>query len=144
VPADLTGPLVWQPGRRDLWGLAVSLWKERPLLGVGSDNYRHLYGARAGRAFWDTRVYANNTLLEAAATTGALGALALLLTLAFTLREGFRSQVPESAALFALAAGCAAHGVVDYLLAATGHYLLFGFVVGGIAGLPPAVPGEVA
>jgi hypothetical protein len=133
VPADLAGPMVWKPGRAELWRLAVGLWRERPLLGVGSDNYRHLYGARAGHSYWDHRVYANHTLLEAAATAGLLGAAALGASLLLTLWWTFRARGPESAALFAVAVGIASHGMVDYMLAATGHYLLFGFVVGAAA-----------
>jgi hypothetical protein len=41
----------------------------------------------------------------------------------------------SSVALLGLVAGLAAHGLVDYLLAFTGHYLLFAFVVGSCAAL---------
>jgi O-antigen ligase len=118
------------------------MWRERPLTGVGSDNFRWLYGPRAGRAFWDARVYANNTLLEAAATTGALGALALGGCLLASLERGLRraraadpGAAEGAAALgsFALVAGIAAHGVVDYVLAFTGHYAALGFAVGAVS-----------
>jgi hypothetical protein len=33
-----------------------------------------------------------------------------------------------------LAVAVVAHGFVDYLLAFTGHYLFFGFLIGAIAG----------
>jgi hypothetical protein len=142
-PAPVPGAaLAWRPSRWDLWGLALGMLRERPLTGVGSDNFRWLYGPRAGRPFWDARVYANNTLLEAAATTGALGALALggclLASLLCGLRRA-RAADPGSAsgaaalATFALVAGIAAHGVVDYVLAFTGHYVVFGFAVGAVA-----------
>lgn len=134
--------LAWRPSRWELWELALAMWRERPLTGVGSDNFRLLYGPRAGRPFWDFRVYANNTLLEAAATTGSLGALALggclWAALALGLRRA-RAAQPRTAAgeaalgSFALVAGIAAHGVVDYVLAFTGHYLVFGFAVGAVA-----------
>jgi O-antigen ligase len=134
--------LAWRPSRWELWSLALGMWRERPLTGVGSDNFRRLYGPRAGQPYWDARVYANNTLLEAAATTGSLGALALggslLASLALGLRRA-RAAAPQAAAgqaalaAFALVAGIAAHGVVDYVLAFTGHYLVFGFAVGAIA-----------
>jgi O-antigen ligase len=131
----------WQPRRGELWRLALALWRGRPLTGVGSDNFRWLYGPAAGQPFWDTRVFANNALLEAAATTGAVGLVALAGTLVVTVLAA-RSLLGEAgrlgssaAALFALAVGLAAHGAFDYVLAFTGHYLLFGIAVGTAAGL---------
>jgi O-antigen ligase len=138
--------LAWRPSRAELWRLALEMWRERPLTGVGADNFRWLYGPKAGQPFWDSRVYANNTLLEAAATTGTLGLVALggsLITSAATgwcraLAADPRTPAgAERAALLALVAGIAVHGAVDSVLAFTGHYLLFGFVVGGVS-----APGE--
>jgi hypothetical protein len=140
VPAPAAPP-AFSPGRAELWRLALVLWRSRPLTGVGSDNYRWLYGPAAGQASWDTRVFANNALLEAAATTGLVGLVALLGTIATTGLAAFRAlrlAVPAggvAAAVFALTVGLAAHGLVDYVLAFTGHYLLFAFVVGSAAGL---------
>ena len=136
APPALAEPLVWQPPRAELWRLAIRLWREHPLLGAGPDNFRRLYGPAAGRAFWDDRVYANHTLLEAAATTGSLGALALAAVLLLTSWRTLRSTAADSATLFALAIGIIAHGLVDYVLAMTGHYLVFGLVVGA-ASAPP-------
>lgn len=125
---------VWRPGRGDLWRLALEMWRDHPLTGVGSDNFRWLHGPRAGRASWDARVFANNTLLEAAATTGTLGLLALGATLTLALVSSWRGRDrPGGPALFALCVALAAHGLVDYTLAFTGHYLLFAFVVGAAA-----------
>jgi hypothetical protein len=133
----------WRPGRRELWSLALLLWRERPLTGVGSDNFRWLYGARAGRAPGDTRIYANNLLLEALATTGLLGALALLATLVVSLHWSWRAARRTGAAearmattLVGLLTVVAVHGMVDYVLAFTGHYILLGFVVGAAAASP--------
>jgi O-antigen ligase len=136
APPDLS--LAWRPSRSDLWRLAAGMWAERPWTGFGSDTFRWVYGARAGRRYWDERVFANNTLLEAGATTGTLGAVALVLTV---LAAGFSAAqrgrgAASGIALLGLVVGLAAHGVVDYLLAFTGHYLLFGFVIGSCAALP--------
>jgi len=134
--------LAWRPSRSELWRIALALWRERPLTGVGSDNFRWLHGPKAGQAFWDSRIFANNTLLEAAATTGTLGLLALGGSLAATLIRALRRVKAtdpgtpagaEAAGLLALAAALTAHGTVDYVLAFTGHYLLFGFVVGAVS-----------
>lgn len=142
VSAVSVAPAVgWQPGRAELWSLALGLWRERPLVGVGPDNFRWLYGPRAGRAFWDTRVFANNLYLEAAATTGALGLIAIVATLAASLHAALRAaarsprHAAAAGALCGLLAAVAAHGFVDYLLASTGHYLLFAVAVGLSASL---------
>jgi hypothetical protein len=136
--------LGWRPGRRELWRLALAMWRAHPVLGVGPDNFRWLHGKYAGRAFWDSRVFANNTLLEAAATTGSLGALALALTLAAALGAAWRAlatapqtSAPAALALLGLSVGLMAHGVVDYVLAFTGHYLFMGFLVGSISARDP-------
>lgn len=142
VSPGIASDVGWQPGRRELWRLAFAMWRERPLLGVGADNFRWLYGPRAGRAVWDTRVFANNLYLEAAATTGALGLVAICGTLA---ASGFASARafldvpaagPVAAAVFGLVAAIALHGLVDYLLATTGQYLTLAIVVGMAAALP--------
>lgn len=127
----------WRPGRSELWRIALAMWRDHPLLGVGPDNFRWLYGRYAGEAFWDNRVFANNTLLEAAATTGGLGAAALAATLAGCLGASYRRFRAEASsarlALFGMSAAVLAHGLVDYLLAFTGHYLFLGFLIGAIA-----------
>ncbi len=136
VPA----PTPWRPGRAELWRLALAMWWERPLIGVGSDNFRRLYGPLAGKAAWDARVYCNNTLLEAAATTGALGLaafVALLLACGRAAWQRLRGAPPgwaraEAAALLALLAATVVHGLLDYFLAFTGHYLSFAFMVGAL------------
>ena len=147
--APAAGPLVpaappeWHPGRAELWRLALALWRRRPVTGVGSDNFRWLYGEAAGRPSWDTRVFANNVLLEAAATTGVVGLAALAGTLVATALAAWKAlgrpgPGGAAAALFALTVGLAAHGMVDYVLAFTGHYALFAFVVGSVAALSRA------
>jgi hypothetical protein len=131
----------WQPGRWELWRLAAQMWRERPLLGVGADNFRWLYGPRAGRAVWDTRVFANNLYLESAATTGTLGLLAICGTLAASALTAAQAvwrapgAAPVAASVGGLVAAIAAHGMVDYLLAFTAHYLVLALVVGMAAAL---------
>ena len=141
LPADRREPppaaMGWRPGRAELWRIAIAIWAAHPVLGVGPDNFRWLYGRFAGEPFWDNRVFANSTLLEAAATTGSLGAAALALTLGACLVVSYRRfrAVPSAARLacFGLSAAILVHGLVDYLLAFTGHYLFLGFLIGGIA-----------
>jgi hypothetical protein len=133
APVALAPP--WRPGRAELWRLALGMWRERPLTGFGSDSFRRLYGGRAGRSTWDSRVYANNLFLEAAATTGILGVLCLvggLVTAGSSARRAAVSERPTETAgtVFALVAAIAVHGLSDYLLAFTGQYLVLGLVFG--------------
>lgn len=125
----------WIPRRTQLWRIALAMWRAHPWLGVGPDNFRRLYGPWVGRRIWDERTFASSLPLEVAATTGSLGLIALLATLAAVLRVAWRSASPEAGALLAMAAGFAAHGAVDYVLAFTGHYLVLGFLVGASAAL---------
>lgn len=128
--------LGWRPSRAELWRIALKLWRAYPVWGVGPDNFRWLYGRHAGEPFWDTRVFANNTLLEAAATTGSLGLVALALTFLAALRASYRGLMaaPDAStlALLGMTVAVLAHGLVDYVLAFTGHYLFFGFLIGSI------------
>lgn len=132
--------------RPELWRTALAMWRAHPVTGVGSDNFRWLRGAYsgAGRAREDARWPANNTYLEVAATTGTLGLVAFLGTLVATActawkHAGMSAGNPEGlasgAVVFALTVAFAAHAAVDYFLGFTGHYLLFGLVVGLAASL---------
>ena len=137
-----TSGLAWRPGRGELWSLAARMWRAHPLLGVGPDRFRRLYGPWAGRAWWDDRVYANNTLLEVAATAGSVAAALLAAAIGTAWLLAWRARrdvqaVAQAAALGALLAFAALHGLVDYLLAFTGHYLVLGFTVGAAAALAP-------
>ncbi len=67
-----------RPGRLTLWQAALRIAADYPLLGVGPDNYRRVYGAYVGDVRWDTRVHANNMYLEVLAGAGILGFAALL------------------------------------------------------------------
>jgi O-antigen ligase/polysaccharide polymerase Wzy-like membrane protein len=131
----------WQRGRGALWRTAVAMWRERPLLGIGPDNFRWAHAAYAGwpRGGQDALIPANNMFLEAAATTGTLGLIALLGTLVATARVSLESlsrapagspEAAWSAVTLALIAGIAVHGMVDSFLGFTGHYLFLGLVVG--------------
>jgi hypothetical protein len=64
-----------RPGRMELWAIAVRMAAEHPLLGIGPDNFRHVYGAYVGATNWDVTVHANNLYLEILATMGVLGLL---------------------------------------------------------------------
>jgi hypothetical protein len=125
-------------GRADLWRAALRMFAERPLLGIGPDNFRHLYGSYLGRPAWDERVHANNLYLELLADLGVLGTAALGVVIApaiIGLARGLRapSSVLQGACLAGLAASTGAffvHGALDYFLDFTPVYLLFWLVIG--------------
>src|SRR5579872_314426 len=146
VPHSVHGPsrlpeTPSQPPRLQLWAAAVRMIAAHPLLGVGPDGFRLLYGqfARPRQAHWDTRIYANNLYLEVAADLGLVGALAFLGFLAAVFRGPIRDAVSGHAADWvAVAAGLAAvmlaHGTVDYLFGAHSIMLVF-WIACGLAGL---------
>ena len=134
VLTDRIASLAWRPGRLELWGLALSLFREQPLLGVGPDNFRWSYGRAAGRSSWDTRIFSNSLYLEILATTGLLGAAAFALLVASTLRGLYRVRGGDAtlvaATVTASLVGFLVHGVFDYLLALTPIYLAFWILLG--------------
>jgi O-antigen ligase len=135
--SDLTAALPPLP-RAQLWSAALSMVRQHPLLGVGPDNFRHIYGTYLGLAAWDDRVHANNLYLELLADVGVLGALAFAALVALpimSLLRGLRSPTSPRQALWL--AGFAAsllayflHGGLDSFLEFTPVYLLFWIVLG--------------
>ena len=130
--AAIPDTLAWRPSRLDLWTIAIRMWAENPFFGVGPDNFRWTYGTLAGKTVFDTRVFANNTFLEFAATLGALGVAAFGAAVVFALWSGVRLAGTSEAARIALLILVAmlVHGLADYVLGFTGHYLVFGLAVG--------------
>ena len=123
----------WRPGRRELWSLAFRLFRQQPVLGVGPDNFRWLYGPVAGVESWDTRVFSNSLYLELLATIGIIGFLAFVF-LAVRCGVGLAGLEAPDAFVIAVAAslvGFLVHGLFDYLLAFTPIYLAV-FVLLGV------------
>lgn len=133
--ASIPDTLGWRPSRLELWSIAVRMWAQNPFFGVGPDNYRWTYGAMAGKAVFDTRVFANNLFLEFAATLGAPGLAAFGSAIVFAIWSGVRFAGTSEAARMALLILVAmlVHGLADYVLAFTGHYLVFGLAVGTLS-----------
>ena len=121
-----------RPGRPVLWRAALRMIADRPLLGVGPDNYRLLYGEYAGIVPSDPRIHSNNMYLEVMAGGGALGFLAF----AWLIRraaQGFREVVftagsshhsPAGAGIAAAGVAIALHGSFDSFLSFTPTYVL--------------------
>jgi hypothetical protein len=138
------------PARSALWRAAVILWRERPVLGIGPDNFRRRYQAvlspaPTGQPYTDTRLHANSLYFETLADLGLAGIVALgciALALARLLRSHF-----EEGRLLGLALGVAAgaffvHGALDYFLEFTPllglFWVLLGLTAASASGPEPA------
>jgi O-antigen ligase/polysaccharide polymerase Wzy-like membrane protein len=127
-----------RPRRGVLWRAAARMVAAHPLIGVGPDNYRLLYGGYAGLASADPRVHSNNMYLEVLVGGGFAGGLAFA-WLCWRAAEQFagaarRAAGPQMAAAGAavLAAGAAIafHGLSDSFLGFTATYILIAITIG--------------
>jgi putative inorganic carbon (HCO3(-)) transporter len=164
TPRD-DGEAPWVVGRVELWGAALRLIQTRPLLGVGPDNFRHLYGAQLGLETWDERVQANNLYLEVLADVGLLGLAAFLwavggplvvarrlLTARFARslssdekssdQLGFDSRMVMVLGLTLGVVAFLVHGLFDSFLAFTPTALLLWMLLGMLLAQKPQVSGR--
>jgi hypothetical protein len=129
---------VERPSRRTLWEAAVRIVAAHPLLGVGPDNYRLVYGSYAALAAGDTRVHSNNMYLEIAAGCGLIGALALAwlvrrvvacARIVYRAAAANRDLVPAIGLTAAIVA-VGLHGLFDTFLGFTPTYVLIALTLG--------------
>lgn len=134
-------------GRLDLWRVALRMAAERPLLGAGPDNFRHLYGIYLGRREFNTSIHANSLYFDTLANLGLAG-LAAVLALAYAVARRawgvFRARPMDRGAWLAVAVLLSlgayfAHGALDYFLEFTPTYGLFWVLVGCAARPRPSV-----
>jgi hypothetical protein len=125
------------PHRAALWRAAIALWRERPLLGIGPDNFRRRYedviAAPDGRRYEDTRMHANNLYLETLADLGLAGAAALAwiaLSLGRWLRALSRTGHVAGLGCGVAAAAFFVHGWMDYFFEFTSLFGLFWLAMG--------------
>ena len=138
LPPPITSIYRKRPSRRTLWAAAVEMWAERPLFGIGPDQFRHQVGAYLDLATFDNRTHASSLYVETLVGQGLVGLLALLALLAAVTRTVARGwhRVDELAPRvlgLGLALGVlayAAHGAVDHSLAFTPTYGLFWLLTG--------------
>lgn len=122
------------PGRRTLWSAAWRQWRERPLLGIGLDNFRLRYGEVLGYESWNQSIHTNNWYIEMLVSLGLLGALPFLAWLGLLTVDIVR--LPRRATDLwpaAIGAGLIAyiiHGLLDYFLLFNATALLFWLLVG--------------
>jgi hypothetical protein len=149
------------PARSLLWGAALRIWRARPLLGIGPDVFRHMYGPELGLRIWDDRVHTNSLYLELLVGTGVVGLVAFLLLIGLALWRAARMLIPmddamtichpssveqalgfNSAPQVWIALGCTAallafliHGVLDMFLEYTATNLLLWALIGALGSL---------
>jgi hypothetical protein len=114
-PAAVAAP---PPGRLMQWRIALRMVRNRPLLGVGPDNFRWVYGDFAGLTTWDTGGHANNLYFEWLADTGFIG-LGLFVWLSWAVMRAAFTGLTADASVWriALAGSLVAwflHGLLDY------------------------------
>jgi O-antigen ligase len=133
-----------RPGRLVLWRTAAAMIAAHPILGVGPDNFRLLYGSYSGLAGADTRTHTNNMYLEVLVGGGvvALAAFAWFLRSAYALfASAAGGPGPSSLGAGIAAAGAAIglHGVVDSFLSFAPTYILFALTLGFAAAVARGV-----
>ncbi|GJM42698.1 MAG: hypothetical protein DHS20C20_29800 [Ardenticatenaceae bacterium] len=137
--SDLAAP-AWRyslpiPDRSTLWLLAGQLIAERPLLGIGLDNFRLIYGRLLDADSWNETIHTNNWYLEFLVGGGLLATLPFLGWLGW---EGLRAwQVlrqpridPWLAGVLAALFAFLIHGLLDFFLLFNSTGLLFWLLVG--------------
>jgi len=123
------------PGRLTLWRLAAQLWQARPLLGVGLDNFRLLYGRPLQVEIWNTTIHSNNWYVETLVSSGLLGSLPFFLLLALLAVDIVRVLRRPGATVWQAAVGAGLlayliHGMLDYFLLFNATGLLFWLLLG--------------
>ncbi|MCW5848718.1 MAG: O-antigen ligase family protein [Anaerolineae bacterium] len=151
------------PSRRTLWAVAVRMARDRPLLGVGPDNFRLAYGRYTGQDVWDPSIHSNNMYLEMFADMGIPGGLAFLLFTAVSLAlavQGVVLAAPLARAnlpgdpLFVTSLAAAAslvawlaHGVLDsfyaFLPLTLIYWTILGLVAAGVVHRPRQDPRDL-
>lgn len=108
--------------RYDFWRVALDVWRDHPLVGIGQDNYADAYALRRRNAFEEPR-WTHSLPLRLLAHTGAVGAALFLVFLgavavaAAGVWRRARGAGPRAAAGAALLPGVVwiVHGSVDWL-----------------------------
>jgi O-antigen ligase len=149
-----------RPGRMVLWRTALRMVAAHPLLGVGPDNFRLLYGGYAGLPGADQRTHANNMYLEVLVGGGivAFAVFALfavrayeVVATAICLGSDPRQPValvwgqtrdncrPLGLGIAAAGLAIALHALVDSFLSFAPTYILFALTLGFAAAVARGV-----
>jgi O-antigen ligase len=146
VPATATTPLQFDapiPGRRELWSVALQLFRMHPLTGIGLDNFRLSYGrflsqntqnTHATDVAWNNTIHTNNWYLELLVSAGLLGSLPFFVWSALLLSDLFQTLAVAGKSSLAAVAVCLLtyfiHGLLDYFMLFNVTALLFWILVG--------------
>jgi hypothetical protein len=149
-PANRPQRIVARPAplaRSLLWRGAITIWLTHPLLGIGPDVFRHVYGPLLGLREWDDRIHTNNLYLELLVGAGVLGLAAFGVLVAGALAAGRRVLAHPAAQLRWAAIGAMValasfllHGTLDMFLEYSATYMLLWMVIGALAALALLVP----
>jgi O-antigen ligase len=123
------------PNRRVLWSIAARQFLQRPLIGIGLDNFRVTYGDVMGWQAWNTSIHTNNWYVETAVSVGLLGTIPFFGWMALLSLDLFNHIRSRRITLWQIALACALsayaiHGLLDYFLLFNGTGLLFWILVG--------------
>ena len=126
-----------RPQRLVLWRAAVQMVRDHPLLGVGPDNFRLLYGEYAGVVGADPRIHSNNMYLEILAGAGVIGGLAFfwlawraLICFTAAARRAVEPLGAMGAGVAAAGAAIALHRTLDSFLSFTPTYVMIALALG--------------
>ena len=108
--------------RNELWKAAARMARQHPILGVGPDNFRLLYGRQYGATRWDSKIRANSLYLELLSGSG-LGGLAAFCVMMAVVRWK-PNAVSISLGIFLI------HGLLDTFLMTTPIYFAFWILLG--------------
>jgi O-antigen ligase len=130
-----------RPGRMVLWRTALRMVAAHPLLGVGPDNFRLLYGSYAGLAGADQRTHTNNMYLEVLVGGGvvAFAVFALFVARTYALFASGVAQAPLAVGIAAAGLAIALHALVDSFLGFAPTYILFALTLGFAAAVARGV-----
>ncbi len=129
APPPPPPPKPVSPDRNRLWGAAIRMFTQAPVLGIGPDRFRLDYGPQLGLQVWDSRVHTNNMYLEFLVGSGLLGAAAFCwlwgAALAVVLRLAGTSPQDDPGPLAATGGATAVlvHGLFDSFWTFTPTYL---------------------
>jgi hypothetical protein len=137
LPRGRMPSTVMRMPRSVLWSTAWQIARQHPLLGIGPDNFRHVYGRHLGLDAWDPRVHANSSYVEVLVGMGVCGVAALAWLLAAVVRSiGPLLKNTTADAFPVVAAACAAclaigaHALVDSFITFTPTYAVFAIAAG--------------
>jgi O-antigen ligase len=128
------------PGRWELWSAALKMLRQRPLLGMGPDNFRILKWRYMDLPKGDETILANSLYLELLAGSGILGLVSFLwlsweLARRMMASAAVADRSTRGIAFFGMTylAAFLLHGMVDYFLKFTPTFLLFWLVLGTLS-----------